>query len=174
MTFLLFTSLIVSYGSIAQDLRSETSINFEINNLGINVDGKFTEASINTNFNNDDVSKWTLFATVNVSSITTDNNRRDEHLLSNDYFDVSTYPKISLKATNFKQISKNNYDVTVNLIIKKITKTITIPIQIIKADKGLSLTTYFELNRGHYGVGRSSFILSKTLKINVYYNLRND
>ncbi len=174
MTLVLFTGLMLPFISIAQDVKSETSIDFEIRNLGINVDGNFTDASIKTNFTNDDVSQWRLSATVNVNSINTDNNKRDEHLLKADYFDANTYSKITLDTTNFKKISKNKYDVTVNLTIKNTTKTITIPMQIIKEDEGLNLKMAFELNRRDYGVGGRSFILSNTVKIVVNYTFKKD
>ncbi|WP_299223400.1 YceI family protein [uncultured Psychroserpens sp.] len=169
---ILCMSILFSFVGGAQDLITQISVDFKIRNLGINVDGTFNNATITTNFKTKDISKWTLSGSVETASIYTENDKRDTHLRAEDYFDVSTYPKITLEAKNFKKISENNYEVTVNLTIKKTTKTIIIPMEITNNDSGSTLKAYFEINRRHYGVGGSSFILSNTVKINVNHTLK--
>nr|WP_321233870.1 YceI family protein [uncultured Psychroserpens sp.] len=170
----LFTGLMLSFIGNAQDLKTQISVDFKIKNLGINVDGFFKSATITTNFNAKDISQWTLSGSVKVNSISTGNKKRDAHLLEVDYFDANTYPEIVIEANNFKKVSENNYDVTLNLTIKKTTKTITIPMQIIDNDSSLTLKTYFEINRRDYGVGGSSFVLSSIAKINVNHTLKKE
>lgn len=164
--FVLFTSIIFLILGFSQDLNAQTSVAFKIRNLGFNVDGYFSEINIESNLLSEDVSQWRLSGNVKVSSINTDNEKRDEHLLTDDYFDVKTYPEITLEATNFKKTSDNTYDVKFNLTIKKTTKSITIPMMIKNEDE-LKLTCYFEIDRLDFGVGESSFVMSDTVKINI-------
>ncbi|MCD2258336.1 YceI family protein [Psychroserpens luteolus] len=174
ITLVLLTSMVFSLMSFAQDTKTQISVDFKIRNLGFNVDGYFSSASITTNFNSNNSAQWTLSGSVKANSIATGIKKRDEHLLREDYFDVKTYPDITLKATGFKKISENKYKVEVNLTIKDVTKRITIPMQISDDDNSLKLSAYFEINRRDFGVGGSSLTLSNTARINVNYTLKKE
>jgi polyisoprenoid-binding protein YceI len=174
IALVLFTGLMLSFMGSAQDLKTQISVDFKIRNLGLNVEGVFNNAKMTTNFKSEDISQWALSGSVDVKSINTDNKKRDAHLLKEDYFDADNYPEIVIEATHFKNVSKDNYEVTVNLTIKKTTKTITIPMQIIDGTDSLKLSTYFEINRRDYSVGGSSFVLSNTTKIDVNYILKKE
>ena len=115
-----------------------------------------------------------LFGNVAVNTIDTDNQKRDTHLNSEDYFDSKTYPEIKIEATNFKKTSKHKYDVTVNLTIKKTTQSIEVPMEIINNKDGINLKAYFEINRLNFKVGESSFVMSNTVKINIRYTLKKE
>ena len=171
---ILFSSLLLSFTAFSQKMDTRASVDFKIRNLGINVDGHFDTSTITTNFKSQDVSMWVLSGNVAVNSIDTDNKKRDTHLNSEDYFDSTTYPEITIEATKFKKTSKNNYDVTVSLTIKKTTKSIVIPMEIINDERSLSLKTYFEIDRLDYRVGESSFVMSNTVKINISYTLNKE
>lgn len=170
----LLTSFLLSLTVFSQEADAKASVDFKIRNIGINVDGHFNSTSITTDFTSQDISQWVLYGNVAVNSIDTDNQKRDIHLNSEDYFDSKTYPEITIEATNFKKTSTNKYDVTVNLTIKKTTKSITLQMEIINDDDNLSLTSYFEINRLHFEVGESSFVMSNTVKVNISYTLKKD
>lgn len=165
---ILFTSVAILVLGFSQDLSAQSSVEFKIRNLGFNVEGYFSEVEIESNFLREDVSQWRLSGNVKVNSINTDNKKRDEHLLTDDYFDAKTYPKITLEATNFKKTASNKYDVKFNLTIKNTTKSIIIPMIIYNED-ALKLNCYFEINRLDFGVGESSFVMSNTVKINISF-----
>ena len=173
IALVLFTSIVTSWIGLAQDAKTQVNVDFKIRNLGINVDGRFNTSSITSNFSSQDLSQWVLYGYVDVNSIDTDNKKRDKHLLEEEYFDVSTYPKIELEATNFIKTSENNYKVTVNLTIKRTTKSLVIPVEIIGDSSNFKLKSNFEINRKHFGVGGSSLILSNTVKIYVDFTLNN-
>lgn len=168
----LLVSLLLSITVFSQELETKVSVDFEIRNIGINVDGHFDTASITTNFTSQEISDWVLSGNVLVNTIDTGNKKRDTHLNSDDYFDSSTYPEITIEATNFKKTAENKYDVTLNVTIKKITKSIAVPMEIINNANRLNLNTYFEINRLDYEVGESSFVMSNTVKININYTLK--
>ncbi len=50
--------------------------------------------------------------TVDVASINTDNERRDNHLRSEDFFDAAKYPKATFKATGMRKVGQNKYKLT--------------------------------------------------------------
>lgn len=67
----------------------------------------------------------TIEFTVDVNSINTDNEERDKHLKSYDFFNAEKYPKMTFKSTSFKKISGNTYELTGNLTIRDVTKQVT-------------------------------------------------
>ena len=170
----LIVSLLLVHSGFAQQAEARLSVDFKIRNLGIHVSGHFDTTSITTNFDHEDISQWVLYGHVAVPSISTGNSKRDTHLNSEDYFDSKNYPEINLVATNFEELTKNKYTVTFDLTIKKTTKSIRVPIDIIGSNEGMTLRSYFEINRLDFEVGESSFALSNTVKITVKYSLKNE
>lgn len=169
----LFTCLALTFTSFAQDVTTKISVDFKIKNLGIAVDGFFKKSSITNNFTSPDYNQWQLYGTVDVNSITTGNQSRDKHLLEDDYFDVANHPEITLEATSFKKVLNDTYNVTVNLTIKGITKTLVIPIEIIGDANSFKLQCNFEINRRDFEVGGSSLILSNKVKVSISYLFKN-
>lgn len=162
---LIFTLLLcLSITGFAQ----KSSINFVIRNLGVNVDGHFNSFTIDAEIDANAGLK-SLTGNITASSIKTGIDSRDEHLLEDDYFDVKTYKNITLKSTDITKKSSNKYTVKAKLTIKGKVKTITIPITVEKVNDAFKLTSAFEINRKDFNVGGSSFVMSKTVKINVIH-----
>src|SRR5579863_2009152 len=102
VVFILIVSAACSSALYAQTTAMRSSITFEIKNLGIATGGSIGGLSTKVHFNPANLGTSTLEATVDVNTINTDNSGRDEHLRSEDFFDVAHYPKISLKSVSFK------------------------------------------------------------------------
>jgi polyisoprenoid-binding protein YceI len=66
--------------------------------------------------------------TVQVSSLTTDNEMRDNHLKSDDFFNAEKFPTITFKSKNVKMIDKNKYILTGDLTIRDVTKSVELPV----------------------------------------------
>jgi polyisoprenoid-binding protein YceI len=76
----------------------------------------------------DDLTDSKVEVTVDIASINTRNEDRDNHLRSGDFFDSEAYPKMTFIATDIKKKSSNTYDVTGDLTIKDTTKPVTIDV----------------------------------------------
>ncbi|MDO5502380.1 MAG: YceI family protein, partial [Actinomycetia bacterium] len=61
------------------------------------------------------------------NSVDTRNEQRDEHLRSNDFFGSEEHPEITFVSTSVQETGKDSFDLTGDLTIKGITKSITIP-----------------------------------------------
>jgi polyisoprenoid-binding protein YceI len=97
--------------------------------------------------------------TIDVNSINTDNDMRDKHLKSDDFFNAEKFPKMTFKSTSFKKITANKYLLTGTLTIRDITKPI-------KAD-----VTFGGTAKDGYGNLKAGF--KATTKINRFdYNLK--
>ena len=67
---------------------------------------------------------------VQLASVDTRNDQRDEHLRSADFFDVEHHPEMVFTATSVDEIEENNYVVVGELTIRDITRPITMPLQL--------------------------------------------
>ncbi|MEK7263070.1 MAG: YceI family protein [Bacteroidota bacterium] len=80
-------------------------------------DGKF-------NVKNDDFTDTDVEFTIDVNSINTDNENRDGHLKSDDFFNAEKYPTIKFKSKSFKKIGDKNFKLIGDLTIRDSTKTV--------------------------------------------------
>ena len=64
-----------------------------------------------------------------VDSIDTRNKQRDDHIRTNDFLDVATYPTITFASTAINHVGGNDFEVTGDLTIRGITKSITLPLE---------------------------------------------
>ena len=90
------------------------------------VRGSFNEFDGSGHFDTENPTSSNLQLTIKAASIDTRNADRDGHLRSNDFFDMETYPEITLASTAVEQVDSENYRVTGDLTIKGVTKPVTI------------------------------------------------
>lgn len=163
-----FIILFFVFFCLGNEYAQDSSIDFVIRNVGINVDGHFNTFQIAASINKDGGLE-NITSTIEVASIETGIESRDEHILKEDYFDAEKHKSIVLKSTEIKKLKTDTYEVVANLTIKGKTKKITIPITIKKVDGKHKISSYFEINRKDFDVGGGSFVLSKTVKISVVH-----
>lgn len=104
--------------------KDHSKVQFKATYMGITeVTGQFTEyiATVvpeGENFENADIE-----VTIQATSIDTDNDRRDEHLRSEDFIYAEEYPEIKFKSTSFTNTGGDNYKLTGDLTIRGITRS---------------------------------------------------
>lgn len=109
---------------------AHSELGFKIKHLMIsNVSGRFTSFNVDVQTNGDDFSTAGITATVNVSSISTDNEQRDNHLRTGDFFEVEKYPTIIFKSAGLKKKGDGEFELSGDLTMKDVTKPIVIPVE---------------------------------------------
>lgn len=97
-----------------------SKVEFEISHLKLTrVDGKFSEFSGNIDYENNTLKLFD--GTINVASVDTANQKRDDHLRAPDIFDASKFPFITFKMTKFE-----DGKIYGNLTIKETTKEVVL------------------------------------------------
>jgi polyisoprenoid-binding protein YceI len=91
-----------------------------------NVEGLFTKMTGVIQFDPPDLTQLSVEAEIDVRSLTTGHQERDEHLLSPDYFEAEKYPKIFFRSTGVGATYKNSGKITGDLTIRGIRKLITL------------------------------------------------
>lgn len=104
-----------------------------------------------------DPTKSTIEITAKAENIDTNNAKRDQHLKSPDFFDAKQFPTLTFKSTAIKPAGENKYDVTGDLTIRGVTKSITVSLDHVGTVSGQRGTKTgfdgsFTINRQDFGV----------------------
>ncbi len=167
---LLFLVLLSGFqASSAQAQAVRYNINFQIKNMGINVDGAFSEVQGNFEFNPDQYRKGSIQVQIPVASLNTGNKLRDRHLRSDDYFDAARWPYIHFKSDSIRPFaSAGQWVLYGSLRIKEVEKKIAIPFKLHTNKEGqFEAEGALTINRRDYGVGGRSLILSDQVKARI-------
>lgn len=134
--------------SVTHMMVSETEGKFKIyeGKVSSKAEMDFTDASIDFS--------------IDVASINTDDEKRDGHLKSPDFFDVAKFPKITFKSTSMKPGKiKGTYiltgDLTMHGVTKKVTLTAIGASKIVKDPYGMmryAFKVIGKLNRKDFGL----------------------
>lgn len=108
---------------------AHTQVSFGITHLGISeVEGQFNEFDGSIVSSADDFSDAEYEILIEVPSIDTGVEMRDDHLKNPDFFDAEQYPKMSFKSTSSEKVGEGKYKVTGDLTFHGITKPVTLDV----------------------------------------------
>ena len=103
---------------------AHSTVGFAVKHMGIaNVRGRFTEFE-GTLEVGEDLANSSARGTVKVASITTEEEQRDEHLRSPDFFNVEEFPEILFESTLVEAIDDESTSVVGNLTMHGITREV--------------------------------------------------
>lgn len=157
-----FVGLLASISIRAENYKLDTShteIGFSVKHLLIsNVKGRFE--TFNGTFQYDKVKKTLtdLKIEIDPASISTNQKDRDEHLRSDEFFDVKKYKKVTFtgEKADFSADGKN-FKLKGNLKIKDIALPVTLDVTIngeaeIEGTQKIAFTATTEINRKKWGI----------------------
>ena len=133
--FLAITALTVVFYSFTVVTNTEwtndtahSKLGFSVSHMMISdVEGYFKKVNIKLITTKPDFADAVVEVTADVASINTDNEKRDGHLQSEDFFDAAKYPVITFKSTSFKKgNTAGTYVVKGNLTMHGVTKPVTL------------------------------------------------
>lgn len=144
-----------------------STITFKIKNMGINTGGNISGLVADINFSKDHPEASSIEATVDANTLNTDNDMRDKHIKSEDYFDAAKYPKITMKSTAIKHRSGNNFVGTFNVTIKDKTKSIDVPFTYVVTGNTAEFKGTLKIQRTDFGIGASGLVLANDATIDI-------
>ena len=149
---------------------AHTEVSFSVRHFLTPVTGKFAEFEVLLNFDPEDVSKSSVQASIPVASVSTGNEKRDDHLRTPDFFAADQYPGITFQSTGVRSTGENELVATGNLTIKDVTRQVEVPIKIlgvmdvpgdmqemIGTDRLASFEAILTIDRREFGVGTGSW-----------------
>ena len=93
------------------------------------VRGTFKEFDGQVHINGEEPTKSTGTLRMVARSIDTGVQQRDEHLRSNDFFDMENYPELTFTSTKVEHAGGDRYRVTGDLTVKDVTKPVTMDVE---------------------------------------------
>src|SRR5437764_2334829 len=164
----IFSSLVVALltasawaqGSEWQIDPAHTTAAFTVRHMGIsNVHGRFVKTTGSATIDDSDMTKSSVNATMDVNSIDTGNENRDNDLKSPNYFDAAQFSTITFKSKSVSKNGEGKLKVVGDLMIHGVTKEVTLDVEGPSAPakmgpnqhRGLAAST--SINRKDFGVG---------------------
>lgn len=150
-------SALASTWSLDQD---HSAAQFKVRHLMISdVRGNFENISATLHLDEKDITKSRVEVSIDVASINTGVNKRDDHLRSPDFFDVKKFPAMTFVSTRVEKTGPGKLTVTGNLTIKGVTRPVVLRVDGLTPEvrdpwgqirRGASATT--TINRRDFGI----------------------
>lgn len=108
---------------------THSEVHFKVKHLVIStVTGTFKSFAGSMESENEDFQDAAIEFTLDVDCIDTNQEQRDGHLKSADFFDAAQFPKISFKSGSFKKVG-DDYELSGDLTIKNVTKAVKLNVE---------------------------------------------
>jgi len=138
---------------------AHSSVGFSAKHLVIsNTKGQFKDFTGVIILDEKDISKSSVNVTIKTASISTANERRDNHLKSADFLDVEKHPEITFKSKSVMK-TDDGYRMVGNLTIHGVTKEVTMPFTLVGPVEAMGtrigLEASLTIKRLDYGVSWS-------------------
>jgi polyisoprenoid-binding protein YceI len=149
-----------------------SGVSFTIRHFVSEVEGRFKDYAGTIKYDAQHPADSSVQFTVQAASIDTGNDSRDKDLRSDNYFSVEKFPTLSFVSSKVTPKGGNTLDVTGNLTIKGVTKTITIPATFLgemKTQMGqrAGFHSAFTIKRTDYGVTGGAPIVGDDVNITI-------
>ena len=138
--------------------RVHSKIGFKVKHLGIsNVRGEFREYDASISLDGTDLSTLKTSATIKTGSVFTDNERRDGHLRSPDFFSAEDFPTMTFTSKGVRNVKGSEFELVGDLTIRDVTKEVVLEAEFLGvASMGDEERAGFEarttINRLDYGL----------------------
>ncbi|HLT93114.1 MAG TPA: YceI family protein [Membranihabitans sp.] len=108
---------------------THSELTFRVKHLMIsNVKGEFRKFDATVLSSGDDFSSAEVSVNIDASSVYTNNDDRDNHLRSDDFFGAEAHPQLTFKSTDLIKLDEDNYQLKGLLQIKGIEKEVTLDV----------------------------------------------
>ena len=109
---------------------SHSGINFSIRHMVVSkVRGRFGKYTGTVHIDDGDLTRSSVTATIDASSIDTGAPQRDVHLRSPDFFDVEKYPELRFRSTRIERLGDDRFRVAGELTIRDATREVVLDVE---------------------------------------------
>lgn len=135
-----------------------SSVTFKVRHLGISwVHGTVKNVRGTVTFDPADPQKLTMQATMDVKELSTGVLKRDEHLMSEEFFDEKNHPHITFDTGKVKMIGEGAFEIIGILTIRGVTKNIPMRLQLggiadNKGEQRIAFSGAASINRRDFGI----------------------
>lgn len=119
-----------------------SQIAFTIHQLVSSVRGDFHRFNGAIEVDREHPERSSVIVRISVGSIDTKIKKRDQHLLSSEFFDADKFPEIIFKSRSVKKTGENSGDILGDLTMHGVTKSITLHVKLATPAGGDSLPAH--------------------------------
>lgn len=129
LTAVILVVLILAVGVTAAEWNvdvTHSSVGFSVSHLVISkVRGEFKEFEGTINFDGKEIAGGSVIFTIQMQSVDTEDEKRDNHLRSEDFFDVAKYETMSFKSTSVVPGEEGSFKLVGDFTMHGVTKEAT-------------------------------------------------
>ena len=114
-----------------------SSIGFSLRHILSKFTSSFTKVTGELTVDRDNLEKSSVTASIDVAALNTDNEGRDKHIKSPDFFDVAKFPTAAFKSKSWKKTGESTFDITGDLTIKDVTKEVVLKANLLGFGPGM-------------------------------------
>ena len=132
---LMLLSLVVAGPAAAADYQidvSHSTVGFQVRHMAISkTNGVFDDFTGTFSFEPGNPESWSCEAVIQAASVNTGNQKRDEHLRSEDFFNVAQFPTLTFKSTGVKMEDAFEGILKGDLTIHGVTKPVELEFEVL-------------------------------------------
>lgn len=152
----------------AENTDAQYVVGFEASQLGEPLNGTFADAEVTLTLDVSSLAAATLVARIGTASVSTGDGQIDSTVVTSDWFASEQYPMATFSSSSIDAASETQFDVSGELTIRDITKSIAFPMDLQKR----VATGSFVIDRTDYGVGvggQDEFVASE---VRIHFRVR--
>ncbi|MBL7715122.1 MAG: polyisoprenoid-binding protein [Bdellovibrionales bacterium] len=115
--------------------KDHSSVDFTVRHVVSKQKGSFRKFDGSFEFDAKTNKATNIKFNIDASSVFTDNEKRDEHLKSPDFFDVATHKELTFVGKDWKPAGKGKFKLSGDLTIRGVTKPATFDVEYLGAGK---------------------------------------
>ncbi len=138
---------------------SHSTIGFQVRHMAISkTNGSFEDYTGSFSFEPGNPDSWSCEAVIQAKSINTNNEKRDDHLRSDEFFDVANFPTLTFKSTGVAMENDSEGTLKGDLTIHGITKPVEMNLEALGTvtdpwgNERAGFTATIKINRKDYGL----------------------
>jgi polyisoprenoid-binding protein YceI len=121
---------ILAFGANAETWNLDavhSSVGFTVKHMVVSkVNGSFAKFDGTVEFDGTNLEQGSVNVTIDVSSVNTNNEKRDNHLKTSDFLDVENYPEMSFKSKSVTAGEDGEFQIVGDLTLRGVTKEVTL------------------------------------------------
>jgi polyisoprenoid-binding protein YceI len=162
--------------------KAHSEVTFTVRHMGVSkVGGRFNDVSGTIDGDPKKPETAKVDFVIKTTSIDTNQEGRDKHLRSADFFDVEKFPEITFKSSKIAAKGTGTYDVTGTLTMHGVSKEVTLPVTMAgpiadgRGGQKVGFETATTLNRKDYGItwnkalDAGGVVVSEEVQVNISF-----
>ena len=119
-----------------------SSVGYSLRHILSKFTSSFTKVTGDLTIDRANLENSSVTAAIDVAALTTDNEGRDKHIKSADFFDTAKFPTAIFKSKSWKKTGETTFDITGDLTIKDATKEVVLKANLLGFAPGMRPGTF--------------------------------